>query len=180
VKHLIAAALMAAVSISACRAADTDGTLPDPKLTPGAVRTTDRVEICNTRTKTIRNVPDSVKQKVYRIYGLTSKRDKWCNSEEGCETDHLVPIGLGGSNEPIDPRDNTRGDTRNLWPQQYSGLWNAHHKDQLEVRLMKLVCKQGLDVETAQKAISTNWIEAYKKYVSPVPKNYSKYPVRQD
>jgi hypothetical protein len=42
-------------------------------------------------------------------------------------------------------------------------------KDRLEDKLHKLVCSGQLDLKTAQKAIASNWIEAYKKYVSPNP-----------
>jgi len=38
-------------------------------------------------------------------------------------------------------------------------------KDKLENRLHKLVCVGAIDLQTAQRAIATNWIEAYRKYV---------------
>ena len=47
--------------------------------------------------------------------------------------------------------------------------WNAQVKDGLEDKLHKLVCSGQLDLKTAQQAIASNWIEAYKKYVSPNP-----------
>ena len=47
--------------------------------------------------------------------------------------------------------------------------WNAQVKDRLEDKLHELVCIGQLDLKTAQKAIASNWIEAYKKYVSPNP-----------
>jgi hypothetical protein len=33
----------------------------------------------------------------------------------------------------------------------------------------ELVCSEQLDLKTAQQAIASNWIEAYKTYVSPNP-----------
>ena len=42
-------------------------------------------------------------------------------------------------------------------------------KDRLEDKLHELVCSGQLDLKTAQQAIASNWIEAYKKYVSPNP-----------
>jgi hypothetical protein len=50
-----------------------------------------------------------------------------------------------------------------FWP------WNAQVKDRLEDKLHELVCSGQLDLKTAQQAIASNWIEAYKKYVSPNP-----------
>jgi hypothetical protein len=47
--------------------------------------------------------------------------------------------------------------------------WNAQVKDRLEGQLHELVCSGQLDLKTAQQAIASNWIEAYKLYVSPNP-----------
>jgi hypothetical protein len=44
---------------------------------------------------------------------------------------------------------------------------NAQVKDRLEGKLHELVCIGQLDLKTAQHAIASNWIEAYKSYVSP-------------
>lgn len=153
-------ALAALSAASPAWAIDSDGTRPDPALTPGAVRTTSTAEICDkTRhTADVRNVSGAEKQAVYHRYGLASNRAGWCNSEEGCEIDHLVSLELGGSN-----------DIANLWPQPYAGEWNAHAKDALENRLHKLVCAGRLDIVTAQTAIRTDWIAAYKQYVGPAP-----------
>jgi hypothetical protein len=43
--------------------------------------------------------------------------------------------------------------------------WNAHVKDALEERLHQLVCAGSIDLPTAQQAIATDWISAYKKYL---------------
>jgi hypothetical protein len=42
-------------------------------------------------------------------------------------------------------------------------------KDALERKLHGLVCAGELDLKTAQQVIASNWIEAYKKYVSENP-----------
>lgn len=137
-----------------------DGTRPDPAKTPGAVRTTDRNEICNRKTSEVRYVPDSLKEAIRRDYGLAHKRDKWCSGEEACEIDHLIPLAAGGSN-----------DQTNLWPQTYdrSVTWNAHVKDRLEVKLRKLICKQGADIATIQSEVAKDWVAAYRKYVGEAP-----------
>ena len=72
--------------------------------------------------------------------------------------DHLIALELGGSNR-----------LKNLWPEPYDITWNAHVKDRLENRLHKLVCTGQLDLATAQTAIATDWIGAYKRYEGPNP-----------
>jgi hypothetical protein len=47
----------------------------------------------------------------------------------------------------------------------FVSAWNAHVKDALEERLHQLVCDGELDLPTAQRAIATDWITAYKKYL---------------
>lgn len=75
--------------------------LPDPQLTPGDVLTTDAKIICvSGYTKTVRDVPQSLKNQVYRQYGVMSREPR------EYEVDHLISLELGGSNS-----------IRNLWPQ---------------------------------------------------------------
>jgi hypothetical protein len=69
--------------------------------------------------------------------------------------DHLISLELGGSNS-----------LKNLWPESYSGEWNAHVKDKLENDLHRRVCKGEVDLKDAQREIATDWIAAYKKYLS--------------
>jgi hypothetical protein len=153
-------ALLAALFSTPAWAIDPTGVLPDPHLTPGArnpavVLTTDPEVICNKtfRTSKIRDVSGSLKQKIYRRYGLRSKRDGYCNSEEGCEVDHLCSLQLGCNNHPD-----------NLWIQPFEGtIWNAHTKDRLETKLRQLVCSGRMELTEAQRLISTDWVAAYKK-----------------
>ena len=99
----------------------------------------------------VRNVPAEMKRQVYREYGITS------HGPGDYEIDHLIPLELGGSNS-----------IKNLWPESHrTSPWNAQVKDRLEGKLHDLVCSGQLDLKTAQQAIASNWIEAYKKYISP-------------
>lgn len=99
-------------------------------------------------SKKIRNVPASVKRKVYEEYGITSH-------EPGeYEVDHLISLELGGSHS-----------IKNLWPESYRGEKNAHVKDRLENKLHRLVCSGELDLKTAQQEIATDWLAAYRKYI---------------
>lgn len=128
--------------------------LPHPRLTPGHVRSTSREEICSTRTSTVRAVSAALKERVRKAYGLKSRTDGVCAGPEGCEIDHLIPLGIGGSNDPL-----------NLWPQGFAGRVNAHQKDRLEYRLHLMVCSGKLDVATAQRAIASDWVAAARKYL---------------
>jgi hypothetical protein len=132
--------------------------LPSSTLTPGDILTTDAKVVCTPGyTKTVRDVPQSVKTLVYRAYGITSHKPG------EYEIDHLVSLELGGSNS-----------IRNLWPQSYvTEPLNAHVKDKLENVLHELVCSGKLSLEGAQQAIATNWIQAYEQYVGPLPSGAS-------
>ena len=123
---------------------------PDSKLTPGVVDPSATVEkICTPGyTAKVRNVPASVKKKVFAEYDIDPTSDKF-------EVDHLISLELGGSN-----------DIKNLWPQSYTTQpLNAHHKDVLENKLHKMICSKKITIKEAQKAISTDWVKAYEKYV---------------
>ena len=97
-------------------------------------------------------VPAAVKRQVYADY-RRSRRKGVC-----CEVDHLISLELGGSNR-----------LRNLRPEPYDIVWNAHVKDRLENRLHQMVCAGQLDLRIAQQAIASDWIAAYKRYESPNP-----------
>jgi hypothetical protein len=123
---------------------------PDHRLTPGAVFA---VTVAQIRvpgySRRVRNVPQSEKDAVYAEYGIRTHRPR------EYEVDHLISLELGGSNS-----------IRNLWPESYlTQPWNAHVKDRLEDRLHALVCDGQLPLATAQHAIATDWIAAYKRYV---------------
>jgi hypothetical protein len=123
------------------------GARPDPNLTPGAALEVTKDDVCTVGyTKNVRNVPVAVKRRVYEEYGVEYVPRAY-------EVDHLIALELGGSNS-----------IRNLWPESYSLVWNAHVKDALEGRLHRLVCDGSISLETAQKAIATNWIDAYQGY----------------
>jgi hypothetical protein len=131
--------------------------MPDTNLTPGDTLDVTKDDICvRGYTKKVRNVPIAVKREVYARYGITYHKPG------EYEVDHLIPLGLGGSNS-----------IKNLWPEPYYGDWNAHIKDRLEYKLHKMVCTDYIDLKTAQREIATDWIVAYKKYVSERPGHIS-------
>ena len=126
-----------------------DPTLPDSVLTPGIFDSTATVDmICQKGySATVRHVTDKQKDEVFKEYNITRSGSY--------EVDHLISLELGGSN-----------DTRNLWPEAYSGIWGARVKDVLENRLHTLVCDGKVSLREAQYDISHNWIKAYCKYMN--------------
>lgn len=135
------------------------GELPEHNLTPGATRNVSIGEICSApHEEVVREVSDSTREAVFKEYGIANAR------AEDYEIDYLIAPRLGGAE-----------DIHNLWPQPYTArTWNAYVKDALEERLHQLVCSGNLDLATAQRDISTDWIAAYKKYLhtdSPISRN---------
>ena len=65
--------------------------LPDPAMPLGDVLTTDRNVICVGYTKTVRDVPQSLKNQVYRQYGVVAREPR------EYEIDHLISLELGDS-----------------------------------------------------------------------------------
>lgn len=122
-------------------------TMPDPKLTPGAVLPVTQAEVCAGLGEP-KVIPTSVGREVFDHYGIDRPKPR------EYELDRLIATELGGSDDP-----------KNFWPQPYNiSEWNAHVKDALEDRLHDLVCQNKLSLETAQREISSDWIAAYKKY----------------
>jgi hypothetical protein len=125
-----------------------DLSVPKNDLTPGETRNVSVDDVCAAAPENSgRSVPVSLRQQVFREYGIKDQRPN------AYEVDYLITPELGGS-----------GSIRNLWPQPYSSVWNAHVKDELEERLHGLVCAGQVDLATAQREISKDWISAYKKY----------------
>jgi hypothetical protein len=123
--------------------------LPDPSMSPGDVLDVTTADICvSGYSSKVRNVPQSEKDQVYQEYNILS------HAPGAYEVDHLISLELGGSNS-----------IKNLWPESYTGDWNAHIKDKLENKLHDLVCAGSVDLKTAQHEIATDWITAYQKYI---------------
>lgn len=123
---------------------------PNPQLTPGSVYPTVTVkQLCSTGyTSTVRSVSASTKKKVFALYGIDPKLDRY-------EMDHLISLELGGNN-----------DIKNLWPQSMTTQpYNAKKKDILENKLNDLVCTGKLTIKQSQDEIKLDWIGAYNKYI---------------
>jgi hypothetical protein len=148
----VRAPLIIAAALLASSPAWADTTIvPDPTITPGAVRTTDVALICSTGTRELRTWSRERDDRILADYGLPP------GPHPQYEIDHLVPLGIGGAD-----------DDANLWPEPRRSIeptWNAEAKDRLEWRLRDLVCGGQLDVREAQRAISDDWTDAYRRFV---------------
>jgi hypothetical protein len=132
--------------------------IPEPSLTPGAVVTADREQVCRTAQPKNRAVPVSLQRRVFEEYGIAGAQP------QAYEVDYLITPALGGAD-----------DIRNLWPQSNSSaVWNAHVKDALEDRLREMVCAGTVDLAAAQHDLSSDWIAAYKRYF------HTDYPLEPD
>jgi hypothetical protein len=123
-------------------------TLPDSACTPGAIfPQVTKEQVCTKGyTQTVRNVPQSEKDAVYREYGIYSHKTG------EYEVDHFISLELGGSN-----------DISNLWPEAAIPVPGFHQKDLVENYLNEQVCKGVISLLEAQKEISTNWLEVYNQ-----------------
>jgi hypothetical protein len=125
-------------------------TLPKKSLTGGSVRIDghDVAATCG-HSKQHRGPMFAARRDLAR-YGMPT------GTHPDYEIDHLIPLCLGGSDDPS-----------NLWPQPRRTLepvWNAETKDRLERLLCDMVCDGQLDISAAQTAIAKDWIAAYHKY----------------
>src|SRR5437588_755269 len=72
-----------------------------------------------------------------------------------------------GSGDPVGGLGGAPSDPRNLWPEPRTSPdgWGADRKDEVEFALNQLVCSGRLPLREAQRAIATDWIAAYLRYV---------------
>ncbi len=126
--------------------------LPNRALTPGGILTHSAAVVCRPGyASSVRNVPTAESDAVYARYHVA-------HVPYAHEVDHLVSLELGGSNA-----------IQNLWPEPYAGRWGARTKDRLENTLHDLVCAGRVALPAAQHIEATNWVAAYRRYVSASP-----------
>jgi len=123
--------------------------LPNPQLTPGVVQSTSAAEVCEPGyPERARNVTATTKKRVYQAYGIDKDQ-----CVKGCKIDHLIPLSIGGANDP-----------KNLWPHEYGADWNVYAKTRLEVRLRKEVCSGSMPIQEAQSCIQSDWTKCYSRF----------------
>lgn len=139
--------------------------LPNLDLTPGVAdpKYTETNQICKVKWgKDARHVTAAMKRQVFESYGYAKlNKDPRCKLDahgRRFEIDHRVPRELGGMDA-----------LRNLWPQCYSGKWNATVKDKLENHIHKRVCANEITLEEGQAIFLGDWIEGYRQTFGDVP-----------
>jgi hypothetical protein len=70
------------------------------------------------------------------------------------EIDHLIPVSLGGSNDPD-----------NLWPFHGSGSYTFAAKQALAAKLHDLVCSGKMSLKDAQDAFRKDWTKSYQQHI---------------
>jgi hypothetical protein len=70
------------------------------------------------------------------------------------ELDHLVPVSLGGSNDPD-----------NLWPFHAGGTFTLEAKQALALKLHDMVCAGNISLKEAQDAFRKDWTKAYQQHI---------------
>ena len=149
-RALLASLMIAAAAPAAAR----DLSVPDHRLTPGAVRALSRAEVCRTKWgRDARHVSAAMKAEAFRAYGLSGNDDPACVPDahgRRCEVDHLVSRELGGAD-----------DVRNLWPQP---LREAREKDKAENMSRKEVCRGAMTLGEAQRQMALDWRKLYRQW----------------
>lgn len=139
--------------------------LPDPRCTPGAInpavsQSTIARTICvpgwSERVRPPESVTEPQKRLELAAYGYYDG-----HRLGRYELDHLIPISLGGATDSL----------RNLWPEpDYTrvapGSYDRNPKDRLEDRLHALVCARRISLASARRLIGTDWVGAYRRFVS--------------
>lgn len=139
--------------------------LPDEQRTPGSYDpaiTQDNIAttICNPKFISARTPPPSWTAAMTRRLAAVLYPDQ---NPDNLALDQLVPIGLGGAPQ----------DQRNLWLQSWAGEANSEKKNGLETLLNRMVCGGQLKLAAAQQAVAVNWIDTYRRAMTP--QNLARY-----
>jgi hypothetical protein len=121
--------------------------LPNPKLTPGSVVSTDANTLC-TSDEHAPALPTAVQTAVYAEYGDTS-----ASAIHKHILNLLVPYDLGGA-----------AVKSHLWPAATSGT-GFYQKVETDKILRQLVCRGEAPLSQVQQALETNWYSAWLRYV---------------
>lgn len=120
--------------------------MPDRTLTPGLIASTDVALICKKDYPAkARKVSSSLRDKIYLAHKVDKKK---CRGD--CKIDHLVPLAVGGSNDP-----------KNLWPHEYGAEYTVYEKTRLEVLMRKKLCNEGMPIQMVQACFLWDWTKCY-------------------
>lgn len=140
--------------LSSTAGAQTSGEAPDLKLTPGECRPMSLQQVCGTKWgKDARAVTQAMKEHVFAAYGIPKSARHLPNGRAAYEIDHLCSRELAGADTEA-----------NLWPQKYTGPWNAHLKDRVENKLHVEACAGRITLQQAQHMVVSGWRQAFVRY----------------
>ena len=124
-----------------------DAQLQNTYYTPGAAAKVDVKQLCAAQfDSSIKPVSNRQKAEALERYGI--RPEGFSGTLE-----HLVPVSLGGSNDPD-----------NLFPFHAQGEYTLQAKEQLAAKLHDLVCDGKLSLRQAQDAFKKDWTKSYKQY----------------
>ncbi len=129
--------------------------LPNKDVTPGAILNTDLSKVCvSNYSKGVRDVSESLKKKVYKLYNVPVEQRGSYNGVMVSKIDHLVPLSIGGAN-----------DITNLWPHYFNvpSGYGVLKKNKLENYIKVKMCNGGITQEKAFQCFTNNWIDCYKE-----------------
>jgi hypothetical protein len=122
--------------------------LPNNYYTPGKADKVDQKQLCAaTFESSVKPLADWQKNTALERYGV---RPESFNGE----MEHLVPVSLGGSNDPD-----------NLYVFHAQGEYTLEAKQRLAAKLHELVCDGKMSVKQAQDVFKKDWTKGYKQYV---------------
>ena len=140
-RFMVAVALIGVPSYAAAQ-------LPSSFQTPGNKSKANEVRVCTADFEaSVKPMAKWQRDQALERYG---KRPEDFTGE----LDHLIPIGLGGTNDP-----------ENLWPLPSNKDMGPAEKKALDQKLHQMVCDKTLKLKDAQDAIKKDWVKAYDQYV---------------
>ena len=123
--------------------------LPNNYKTPGATVKASNAQICNADfAGTLKPVAGWQQNEALERYGVRPQGFAG-------ELDHLIPVSLGGSNDPD-----------NLWPFHAQGEFTLDAKNALAAKLRDMVCAGKISLKDAQDAFKRDWTKAYRTHMS--------------
>lgn len=121
--------------------------LPDNYKTPGAATKANMKQICAADyAGSVKPVAGWQRTEALSRYGLRPE------SFSG-DLDHLIPVALGGSNDPD-----------NLFPFHPQNELTLDAKNRLADKLRQMVCDGKMSLKDAQDAFKKDWTKAYRQY----------------
>jgi hypothetical protein len=123
--------------------------LPDNYKTPGATLKVKNADVCKADyAASVKAIAGWQRSEALERYGIRPEGFSG-------ELDHLVPVALGGSNDP-----------NNLWPFHAQGDFTLDAKNALAARLHDMVCAGKISLKDAQDAFRKDWTKAYRTHMT--------------